>query len=683
MTMAWSPLKSRKMALRDWRIVLERSRVDPYLAWADASAFAGFAPLRVNNVSIAFEFKRGDGDEDMVEQFRGQGGMAVAVSKRFGVASLPIIALPWLLKPKVQKFFPRFELGMPLAGASASYTTGISGRPAPATSGALPQPLDLGAADAPVVAVIDDGCPFAHTSLRRLGADGKWHTRIKSLWFQEDRRDYGFDAPTLDRWLNAAGNGGVDEAACYRSMRDEFRRRLVASRHGDPRLADRWWQRILAPAAHGAHVLDVFAGAPNPLARRYGLGQPDDVASKAPILFVQLPRGAIDDTTGLSMNVCVLEALAYIAARVDRHPTVINLSFGSLAGPHNGSSMLESAMDDFLEDKPHIKIVLPAGNGYDYLTHASVTVGPDAGWREMPLRIFPDDPTDTFIELWYGPCPAMEGLSAQRPATGPVLLDVELVAPDGTCSGPVGCNDAKEASVGNSTLPSAAIVHQSRPPTSPASSKCAALIALAATQGAGPERGPAPHGVWTLRVRNRGSAAIKVDAWIERDDSAFGSGRSRSQAVFLSRGELPAPGAPHAATTPIDRRACLNSIAHGSRTTVVGGSVIEPREHVAHYSASGPGRLGAWPGPEYVAPCEESPGVGLQAAGTRSGSLVHMNGTSVAAPIVARLLLNSPAPWPPDSALVTDSDSLRPPDHPDGHLMPDPVLRRGRGLVRP
>ena len=682
MTTAWQPLRSRKMKLRAWNAVLARSRVDPYLVWADACAFAGFASPRFDRVSIAFEFKDGDGAAKVVDQFRRPGDFALAIGKHFGVASVPIELLKWLLKPDVQQFFPRFELGMPLAGDPGTYVKGVTGNLRLATSGTATAP-DLGAGSGPVAAVIDDGCPFAHASFRTRGDDGKWHTRIEHLWFQEDRIKYGFDAHTLDRWLNASGNGVVDEAACNRLMRDEFHRRLVASLNGDPRLADRWWQRMLAPATHGAHVLDVFAGAPNPLAERYGLGVADDTASKAPILFVQLPRGAIDDTTGLSMNVCVLEALAYIAGRVKSRPTVINLSFGSLAGPHNGSSLLESAIDDFLEQHSNVRLVLPAGNGYDYLTHASVEVAPDMRWQALPFRIFPDDPTDTFVELWYDPKPDPAAIGSRRRQAVPnALIEVELVAPDGTCSGAVGCNDAREAIIGKSKLPSAAIVHQSRPPTATSSPKHAVLIALAATRGAGRDRAPAPHGVWTLKVRNHGGMALAVDAWIERDDSAFGSGRSRSQAVFLSRGVTPARGHPHAATEPISRRACLNSIAHGRYPKVVGGSVIKP-EVLASYSASGPGRLGDWPGPEYIAPCEETPGIGLQAAGTRSGSLVHMNGTSVAAPVVARMLLNNSDQPRWDSPLDTDGTSLVPPDHPAGHPLPDSVLRRGRRLVRP
>jgi hypothetical protein len=663
--MTWQALTSRTLNIR-WAQRLSDARIDPYLVWADATRFAGFSTKPPERIAIAFEVNLNAGAVALAafgKVFTSPqvGGDAAAVGTRFGVASLSTSALAWLLEPSVQQLVPRFEIGMPLSGTAYGLSDGLLNLQA--------LEFDLGTKGAPVAAVIDDGCPFAHAAFRtRKGK--RWQTRIAALWFQEDRK-FGFSGAQLNKYINRSTRlGVVDERACYTELRDELRKRLT------PSLADAWWQRTLGPATHGAHVLDVFAGSPNPLAERYRVGSIDDHAEQARIMFVQLPRGSIDDTSGLSMNVCVLEALVYLAARVQGRSTVVNLSYGSLAGPHDGSSLLESAMDHFLDEHRNFSIVIPAGNGYDYLTHASVVAGPDARWHDMPLRILPDDPTDTFVELWYEP---------QLAGDARAILDIQLIAPDGSCSDAVPCDTALEfvRVVRGKETPIAAVVHQSRPPTAPESSKHSVLVALAASRPTLRNRPAAAHGVWTVRVRNRGGLAVTVNAWIERDDSAFGSGRSRTQAVFLSRGVEPAPGDPHSATAPIDRRVCLNSIAHGDRTIVVGGSVLQPQQ-LAHYSASGPGRRGAWPGPNYVAPCEESPGIGLQAAGTRSGSLVHMNGTSAAAPIAARDILNRAflgcTRAPPD----IDPDALKPPSEAEaGHAMPDPQLRRGAGLLRP
>lgn len=659
--MQWQPLTSRTIHV-DWAQRLSVARVDPYLVWADATRFAGFGATPPERISIAFEVdtaSRGLAAFGHTFTAAPVCGEAVAIGSRFGVASVRIDGLRWLLDPAAQQVIRRFEIGLPLSSAATGLRAGLLN--------ARGEDVDLGAPDSAVAAVIDDGCPFAHAGLL-TNKGGIWHTRIASLWFQEDRKAFGFSAVELDSIIRLSTRSNViDERACYTGLRDALRKRLPAASTA----ADQWWQRMMAPATHGAHVLDIFAGSPNPLAARYGLGADKDEAGQARIMFVQLPRDSIEDTSGLSMNVCVLEALAYLQARVKQRRTVVNLSYGSLAGPHDGSSLLESAMDHFLEENPNFSIVLPAGNGYDYLTHASVVAGPDAQWQELPLCILPEDPTDTFIELWYD-------ASASQ-------LDFELIGPDGSHSGAVGCNAAWEAMRPGAKLPSAAIVHQSRPPTATDASKHAVLVALAATRASSPLRPTVAHGVWTVRVRNRGAKDVTIDAWIERDDSAFGSGRSRTQAVFLSRGVEPAPGNPHSATAPVVRRACLNSIAHGERTVVVGGSELRSKQ-ITSYSASGPGRRGRRPGPDYVAPCEESAGVGLLAAGTRSGSMVRMNGTSVATPIAARDLLNrtSRLIGRPEAAADIDTKALLPPDaSSSGHTMPDPALRRGAGLLKP
>jgi hypothetical protein len=664
---SWQPLKSRTLKLGKWSEQLALSRVDPYLVWADSTDFVGFVGGPSANIQIAFEIE--SGIPNALDAMTSCGGQAVLVSQNFGVASMPLDGLSCLMKPSMQTLIPRFEIGLPLAGDPSAYPSGLLGN----------IELDIFTSietvpAMPVAAVIDHGCPFAHESFRTRWTDGSWHTRLGALWFQEDRNAWGFDAATLNGWLatNTRADGSIDEGACYRAQRDEFRRRLLPLPRPNPPpdAAELWWRRINASAMHGAHVLDVMAGSPNPLAVRHRWGTAKDAAAAAPLLFVQLPRETVDDTSGLSMNVCVLEALAYIAARTQKRKVCVNLSYGSLAGPHDGSSLLECAIDEFLRTyRPRIELVLPVGNGYDSRTHASATLAPDGQWLDLPLHLLPNDPTDTFVELWYD-------ASANRPT----LIDVALIGPDGTDSGAVECDTAIECTRAGARLPSMAIVHQSRPPVSAGSSRRCALIAFAATKSRTPLRPIAAHGVWALRVRNRGPIAVRVDAWIERDDSNFGSGRSRSQATFLSDGTPPARGAAHGATPPIDRRACLNSIAHGALPTVIGG-IVKSTGQLASYSASGPGRCGPWPGPRYVAPCESHPGVGLLAAGTRSGSVVPMNGTSVASAAAARVLYNC-------LALGSDPPRVKPVDLPDFgkdplHPTPDPALRRGEGELMP
>ena len=101
----------------------------------------------------------------------------------------------------------------------------------------------------------------------------------------------------------------------------------------------------------------------------------------------------------------------------------------------------------------------------------------------------------------------------------------------------------------------------------------------------------------------------------------------------------------------IKRDGSINAIATGSHTIVAGG-YVRKENRVVKYSSGGPispasGAVKAVDrldpddlertGPDAVARSDESyVHQGILAAGTRSGSVVVMNGTSVAAPQIAR-----------------------------------------------
>lgn len=653
--MGWQTLTSRELQV-NWA-ALGALTLDPYLLWADATRFRGFAGGTPGGdggpVQMALELHR-DSASDLATLRRllelGDAAL-LPVGRRFCVAQLPLRMLRRLLEPAAQALVRRFELGLAL-DMGQGLPTPDRRRNAAAT---VPR-IDGGHT---VQAVIDDGCPCLHASFRALDGQGQWRTRIRYFWFQEERRQFGFGASEIDAVLNEH-DGAQDERRGYQMLS----RRL--SELGAPGAAKTYLSQMIGPATHGAHVLDVAAGAPNPLAGRYGLGRAGDAAATAPIIFVQLPRATVADTSGSSMNACVLEALAYIEARVAPcTPVVVNLSYGALAGPHDGSSLLERAIDDFLEQHRNFKaVVLPAGNGYEAMTHAQVALDAGGPGCSLQLKVQPNDPTDTFVEVWYQDADGLQG------------VDVELCQPGASAtSGAVAPGAAHECMANGAVV--AAVIHARTPPGG-GGGKRMALLAIAPTVRTGAGRGIAPHGVWTLRLRNRGSRPMTVDAWIERDDSSFNSGRSRSQAVWLSA--LPTG---RAAAPPIVRNATLNSFGHGRHTTIVGGSALASRT-MAAYSGAGPGRPGEFPGPDLVACCEEHPGLGLLAAGTRSGSLVRMGGTSVAAPVVARAIANlATAGDVPDPRRALQIDPELPALGPLRPTSADPRWHRGRGLLRP
>jgi subtilisin family serine protease len=109
---------------------------------------------------------------------------------------------------------------------------------------------------------------------------------------------------------------------------------------------------------------------------------------------------------------------------------------------------------------------------------------------------------------------------------------------------------------------------------------------------------------------------------------------------------------------------------------------------VAPYSAGGPVTQPVLPppldriGPDAVAPSDDSLAHdGVLAAGSRSGSVVAMNGTSVAAPQVARLIADELSAGRPGDraavqALAAASDATLPPLPP-----PPPNERYGAGRL--
>jgi Subtilase family len=684
--MSWTPLQSRRLKI-DWSTKFAQT-IDPYIIWFDACDFVGLKPafvraaltgtgspveMRRDSVPVAFEIrmlpKQGSPEYGKLKELFWPTFVA-KLGTRFATSFVPVNQLALFFDPFVQGYFPRMELSMPVP--ACQHTSEFAD--ALATPDGTVEPAQV--KGTPVfAAVIDDGCAFANDAFLKTPRSMPPKTRIQRLWFQEDRSSgsgsggIGFKASDLNQLLAAATSSGrLDEAACYAALEERLRQT-------SEQVADEWRDQMRTGAAHGTHVLDTMAGNSNPLAR-YEFGAAEDAASSARIIFVQLPRAAVADTSGASMTVFVFEALTYISGIIGKNGrVVVNLSYGALAGPHDGTTLLEEALDHFLEveEKRFLCLTLPAGNGYDSRTHAHLLAKSDALWHDMVFRLLPQDPTDTYVELWY----AAGDTSPQ--SRGAATIDVEVIAPDGSCSGPVALDGLVEWTA-NGGLPNAAVMHV-RHPTAGGGKKHLVLLALAPTGDTDLGERRAPHGVWTLRVRNRGGVPVPVDAWIERDDSPFGASRARGQATFLSAGLGPAPGHPHAASYPINRQSCLNSIAHGARTRVVAGCSLRPPK-VAAYSASGPGRKGPTPGPDVTAPCELTPGSALQAAGTRSSQPAYMNGTSVAAAVFSRQCINAASAKGGGGLPTPDPKPLhpKPGDHPDGA---DPALRRGRGLLKP
>jgi hypothetical protein len=457
------------------------------------------------------------------------------------------------------------------------------------------------------IAVIDFACPFLHDHLGRAGG-----TRVRALWDQgsdpgeglpnSQPAEWPWQQParfllgremggaTMDAvWRATRRLGGPDESLVYRGLDH-----LID--YQDPRR--RVWQ-----ATHGGHVLDVAGGILDPLTGDV------DPASSAELIFVQLPSLTATDSAGGSLGAHILDGIRYAMARVPNgKPLVVVVSYGNSAGPHDGTSLIESAMEELLRQRPdNFAIVLAAGNARQERNHARRSVRQD---RSVLLRVqlADGDTTDTFIEAWYpANCPALEA---------------RVRGPDRVWSEWIGQGQEQLLRADTSDGEVLALVRHDH--DVPNGDGAMVLVAFAPTaQPPGVACSLVDAGQWDIEFRladPEPGVVVTFDAWIERDDPSANAPGWHS--YFIDQ-------------TDADEFNTLSSIAGGAGTL----------------KAFGCNRASGCPAPYSSLPARERECLGLMAvceddelhptvaaAATRSDETYRMRGTSVAAPVLARRL---------------------------------------------
>lgn len=545
----------------------------------------------------------------------------------------------------------RIELDLPqdalpvdhqTAAPDAGFTEKTSGRKVVSAASAATPALLTGK----VIAFIDDGCAFAHANFQQ-GSAASVTTRVKRLWDQNERVATSPHAPPVgftegraftDADLQAlivarTYNGVVDEDAVYADF-------AVGTRDKVNRLRQR--------SAHGTHVMDLACGPhflqdtmctrPGKPAANPTWERATDDASSAPIIFVQLPMRTVQSTSGKgTLTADVLNALQYISDQCDAEAEiVVNVSWGTLAGPHDGSTILECGIDSQIAANPpgRLRVVVPAGNGFQSRTHAHLSLAPRES-QTLRWQVPADDATESYLELWMQTDDQVtvtitlpNGDSLPAISQGLVYKFVDTSQPFSDPISIIGANYANSPPLGQN-------------------GKCV-LLAIAPTTSLLASRPVAPHGLWHITVTNAKDQPIEaLDAYIERDDVAIGTRRGARQSYF----DDPAyrvHDTEDLATPPPQayafREGIFNGIGNGSRIVRVGG-VRESDMSVAEYSPTGLYALAARPGTQpqvdHFATSEESRTLhGVRAAGTRSGGVARLSGTSDAAPQIARDLLN-------------------------------------------
>ncbi len=250
---------------------------------------------------------------------------------------------------------------------------------------------------------------------------------------------------------------------------------------------------------HGTHVAGIAAGNGRPATCCHVGRTYVGVAPNADLIVVRYDYSHSDE---IGENQRLLQALEYIFSFLDSidKPKVINISQGDNLGPHDGTSLVERAVDADVEVGdllgPRRIVVKSAGNEGAALRHVQGSV-PGLDNIDIEFKVPEGLEFEAFLDLWYDRAGA---------------LNLTVTAPGGTSSGTV--NHGTDSSfIAN---PTAAANRRSR-------------VEIDATINGehsrdnnfritihDPARGTLPNGDWRFNLANPNFGDVAFHCWIER-----------------------------------------------------------------------------------------------------------------------------------------------------------------------
>jgi hypothetical protein len=467
----------------------------------------------------------------------------------------------------------------------------------------------------PIIGIIDDQFDFLNNYYAKEA--GGISTRFLAVWDQTDhtvaQTGRVWLEPQIDKHIKTHGSA----FASYQALNYPIRLRS----HG-----------VSVASIAIKNIADEAINTPA-TAKNRAKNEVEAVVEAVPnIVAVQLPASTVVDTSGASLGAHALDAMHYVFNTAALHtpvatsfkcPVVVNLSYGAIAGAHDGTSILEAAMDELLTLRStNTAIVLPAGNARQTQTHVSSDIKPGEVF-EFNWTMQPSDATDSFLELWV---------------ENKASIDVQVTPPYGeAASGWVGHNQMKLWQVNNTGQGAqaetiGALINMGE--STHSTQHWQTLIALAPTQYApATPRALVAAGVFKIEVKNTSAAKINLQAWVERDDAVLGfdGGGQQSTLSYINTAWQQA--------AELQELGTLNSIANGEHTisvgayTHVGGKpsdysgeclIDKNRKNPLTVAAPGDEGEGPWSGV-----------VVREALGTDT---FRIGGTSLAAPAVTRWL---------------------------------------------
>lgn len=465
-----------------------------------------------------------------------------------------------------------------------------------------------------LMGVIDFGFPFANSAYINKGGE----TRVHAIWDQDHTPEFADKVGTVP---DGFGYGRQLDKKAIQGFID-------ASKVGGSIDEDRVYREAVCPSmrariTHGSSSIAILAA--NKITPSYDPnldGNQHIGAENADIVFIQVPYALPLAPCAGAAEQCILDGIFYLlecASKSTQH-IVVSIGYGSYIGPHDGSSMFEQAVANLVFHAKNylsikLDVVFASGNGYNKSIHACSSDDPKQhqviDWWVPPYNAVP-----TFADAWLA-------LSAKD------IFSCQLTDPSGQTFSISIRPEQPVIVASNQNSVIATLVLQRHP------NKLNVLITV-------PSSGL--PGRWRIEfITVSKSSTIHVNtAWGGRNPSFY---RRALQGKFL----LPRLNSQEQNIKTamfIDGNGSMISSACNGDVWLVGGYELWGTNQRAKYSGAGFAHGGVrsntlFTGVDILAPCEESPSLpGLLCAGTRSANYVRENGTSVAAPLFARGLVN-------------------------------------------